>query len=286
MIARDHHGNDASSSTVTLTLTARDTAGNSLTTGGLAVTFITSGGVSTGTIASTTDNNNGTYSAMFTGVISGAATSIQGKIGGSNVTSTLPTVTVTAGAYTLAQSVVSVSSSTVASGATLNLTMTAKDAAGNQQTAGGLVVTFVTSGGTSTGTIAATTDNGNGTYTAVLTGVASGTATSIQGKIAGSNVTSTLPTVTVTPGAASLSQSLVTVSGSSVTSGNTLTLTMTAKDASGNQLTSGGLTVTFVTFGGSSTGTIGATTDNSNGTYTAVFTGVLAGTATSISTAV
>src|SRR5207248_9993299 len=46
-----------------------------------------------------------------------------------------------------------------------------------------------------------------------------------------------------------------------------VTVTLRAKDANGNSLTTGGATVVFTASGGTSTGTIGATTDNGNGTY-------------------
>src|SRR6185503_8036723 len=130
------------------------------------------------------------------------------------------------------------------------------DAAGNNLTVGGLTVLFTGTGGTSTGTIGATTDNGNGTYTATFTGVLAGTAKAIRATIGGTPVTTTLPTITVTPGAATTAQSVVTTSSGTVVSGSTATLTLQARDAAGNNLTSGGATVVFSTTGaGTSTGT-------------------------------
>jgi len=55
-----------------------------------------------------------------------------------------------------------------------------------------------------------------------------------------------------------------------------------AKDAFGNDLTAGGRSVVFSVTGGTSTGTIGPTVDHGDGTYSAPFTGVLAGTASTI----
>ncbi len=51
------------------------------------------------------------------------------------------------------------------------LTLQAKDQDGNDLTTGGLTVVFTPSGGSSTGLISATTDNGDGTYTATFIGV-------------------------------------------------------------------------------------------------------------------
>jgi hypothetical protein len=79
----------------------------------------------------------------------------------------------------------------------VTLTLRAKDGNGADLTAGGLTVAFSASGGTSTGTISATTDHGDGTYTAIYTGTVAGTAQSIGATIDGVAVTTTKPTVTV-----------------------------------------------------------------------------------------
>lgn len=192
----------ASGGTVTLALQGKDAAGNTITTGGAAVVFSASGGTSSGTIGATTDNGDGTYTATFTAQLAGTATIISATIDGTPVTTPLPTIAVTAGAISASASVVTVSASTVTSGATATLMLQAKDAAGNNLTAGGAAVAFTQSGGTSTGTIGATTDSGNGTYTAPFTGETAGTATTIGATINGSPVTTTLPTITVTPGGA------------------------------------------------------------------------------------
>ncbi|MFN9068164.1 MAG: beta strand repeat-containing protein, partial [Bdellovibrionales bacterium] len=265
-----------------VTLTARDANGNNLTSGGLAVVFARTGGTSTGTFSAVSDNSNGTYTANFTGVVAGTATTITGTIGGSAVTSTLPTVTVNAGASTAANSLVTVNASSVSAGNTVTLTLTARDAANNPITTGGSTVTFSFSGGTSTGTIGTVTDNTNGTYTAVLTGNISGTPSTVSATIDAASVTSSLPTVQVNPGTVSVTQSLVSVSSSTVNSGSSISLTLQAKDAFGNNLTSGGLTVLFARSGGVSSGTFGTVTDNSNGTYSGTFTGTTAGSATTI----
>ena len=63
----------------------------------------------------------------------------------------------------------------------------------------------------------------------------------------------------------------------SIGAGGSSTITVQAADASGNLITTGGLTVTFHT----NLGNIGTTTDHSDGTYSAVLTNTtLAGTAT------
>ena len=287
----------ASGSTATVTLTAKDPNGNQLTSGGLTVTFSLAGsgaGISNGTFSTpTTDNGNGTYTATFTGTVAGSPNTIQAAVANvGNVTST-PSITVTPGPVSLATSTVTVTPASIASGSTATVTLTAKDANGNQETSGGLTVTFslVGSGaGISNGTFSPTTDNGNGTYTATFTGTTAGTPNTIQAAIATVGNVSSTPTITVTPGPVSLTTSTVTVAPASIASGSTATVTLTAKDANGNQETSGGLTVTFsmVSSGaGISNGTFSTpTTDHGDGTYTATFTGTTAGNPNNIQAAI
>jgi hypothetical protein len=155
----------------------------------------------------------------------------------------------------------------------------ARDSTGNQEFGGGLTVAFGLGTGSASGTISAVTDNGNGTYTATITGTKAGSNT-ITATIGGQKITSTAPTVTVVPGAVSLSQSTITVSASQVTSGGTATVTLVARDANGNQEPSGGLKVALGLGTGSASGTLGTVTDHKNGTYTATFTATTAGSNT------
>ncbi len=270
--------------TATLTLQARDAAGNALTTGGATVAFTVSGGggTSTGTIGSTTDHANGTYTATFTAVTAGTPANIGATIGGTPVTSTLPTITVTPGSASPATSVVTVSNDTVASGAIVTLRLQAKDPSGNNLTSGGATVVFTATGGGSTGSISATADSGNGVYTATFTAVLAGTQTTIGATINAAAVTTTAPTVTVKPGTIAAATSVVTASTDTLASGAIATLKLRAKDAAGNLLTTGGDSVVFTATGGGSTGSISVTADSGTGVYTATFTGLAAGTATTI----
>ncbi len=75
-------------------------------------------------------------------------------------------------------------------------------------------------------------------------------------------------------GQVSLSQSTISVSPSlTIQSGNTVTVTLTALDANGNQETSGGLQVAFnLGMPEMQSGSFSAVTDKNDGTYTATFT--------------
>ena len=76
----------------------------------------------------------------------------------------------------------------------------------------------------------------------------------------------------VNPGTVDLSQSNVAVSPGSIAVGSAITVVLTARDALGNQESSGGLTVTFGLTAGSSGGTFSDFTDDGDGIYTALFT--------------
>jgi adhesin/invasin len=269
----------AAGTTEVVTVQAEDAYGNLITTGGLKVTFgLGSTAGAAGTFSPTTDVGNGTYTAVFTGTTAGTNT-IVGAIAGTKLTSAAAPVTVTAGAFSPAKSVATVSAATVASGGTVTVTLQAEDAYGNKLTTGGLAVAFGLGTGAATGTFAGTTDNGNGTYTAVLTGVLVGTNT-VTASINGSAVTSAAPAIKVTPGAASVATSVVTASRTTVAVGSTITLTLQAEDAAGNNETTGGLSVLFYLAAGSTgTGTFGTVTNVGNGTYTVTFKATAAGTA-------
>ena len=259
---------------VALTLRARDTCGNQLA-GLTNVAFSHTGGTSTGDISAVTDQGDGTYTAVFTGQTAGAATTLQAHIDGETVAQTAD-VAVTLGAVSLSHSSLAVSEPTVAAGETVTLILTARDAGGNLLAG----LTSVAFGHTGAGDISAVTEQGNGTYTASFTGETAGTATTLHATIDGETVAQTVD-VAVTVGAPSLTFTTVEVSAPTVAAGEDVTLTLTARDALGNLLA--GLTdVAFDHTGGQSTGEIWAVTDQGDGTYTAIFTGQTAGTATTL----
>ncbi len=82
--------------TSTVTLTAVDSSGHQLPSGGLNVAFGLGNNVGGGTFNAVTDNGNGTYTTTFTGTTAGANT-ITTTIDGQLVASAAPSVTVTPG---------------------------------------------------------------------------------------------------------------------------------------------------------------------------------------------
>ena len=191
----------SAASSVTVTLSVRDQNSQPFVSDRTSVAFAASGGTSAGSFGPVTNNGDGTYSAVFTGLTAGTATRISATLNGRALTSILPSLTVLPGNFSLSNSILSVSSSTVVSGSVVTLRLATFDTSNNAITSGGLAVTFSRSGGTSTGVVSATTDHGDGTYSATFTGQSAGTATSIFATIGGTSVTSSSPTISVTPGA-------------------------------------------------------------------------------------
>ena len=84
-------------------------------------------------------------------------------------------------------------------------------------------------------------------------------------------------TITANAVSTATTGSSISASPTSIGANSSSTITVQARDAAGNAILTGGLTVVFST----NLGTVGATTDNGDGTYSATLTsGTLAGTAT------
>jgi hypothetical protein len=272
---------------ITVTLQAKDANGNDIPIGGQTVFFsLTSLSEGRGIFSPVIDHGNGVYSATFTGTATGSD-NIVATINGQTVTSGSPLISVTPGSFSLANSVVTIAPpASVQSGSGIAVTLQVKDALGNYLTTGGLTVNFETvSGSGGEGTFSSVTDQGNGMYTAVFTGTLAGN-NSITATIDDQTVTSTAPTISVTPGAADVTNSTLTVGGSSIIQlGGTRTITLQARDAEGNAETTGGMDVAFAFRNPASAhGTLSSVTDNHNGTYTAIFTGTSDGSSTIVAT--
>jgi len=161
--------------TVTITVQAKDAAGNDLTTGGATVSIATTGSAVIGPFS---DIGDGTYTATLTNTVEEAVT-ISGTINATLITSGDPTVSFITGAepgvVDPAQSTISPSNFAVLLGIPSNqaITVQAKDAFGINLTTGGSLVTLSISELDMLGlgaTITPVADNGDGTYTATVSG--------------------------------------------------------------------------------------------------------------------
>ena len=171
-------------------------------------------------------------------------------------------------------STVTVASSTITSGASIAVTISLRDTNNAAYISQLPTITLQATGGTSTGTFSAVTNNGDSTYSALFTGITSGTATSIQATVNDQLLTSDAPTVTVTH-LPTPSQIIVIAGNSPTQSGNTNTplgtpFKVKVQDASGNPI-SGILVDWAVTAGGGSLSSSANLTD-SNGYSTSTLT--------------
>jgi adhesin/invasin len=265
--------------TTTVTLQARDPAGNDEITGGLKVTFALGDKTGAkGTFSAVKDNHNGTYSSIFTGTLDGNNI-ITATINGLQVPATAP-IAVEGGAFSTAESIVRVSPAPIVAGTTTIVTLQAEYLKNNDEPAGGLSVLFKlgsTRGGQ--GAFSAVTDHGNGTYTAVFTGTRAG-ANTIKATIDGKAVTSTPPSIQVVTGPLDLANSPVTLSATSMKAGGTVTITFQPQDAGGNKLNLSGTPLPAF-FLASGNGTFGNVNFNSAaGSYSASFTTTTTGSYT------
>ena len=270
-----------------VTIQAQDSSSNNITSGSDAseninITFgLPDAGAAP--VTASTSAGAATVSMVMATAQSGQSITFTGVISLKSDTSN--TFTVNVGAVS---KFVITGSAAQASGASNALTITATDAGGNKITTytGSKSLTF--SGASSIGAYTPTVTNSSGTA------VNFGTATSITftngvtsaggsmvlykaetasiSATASGMTTLTPLNVTVSVGSTNATQSTLTPTSASITANgiSTQVLTVQARDAYGNNLTTGGSTVTITKSSG--TGTIGSVTDNGNGTYTATVT--------------
>lgn len=249
----------------TVTLVTRDQYGNLRTSGGHTVAFTISGGGSGGTFGPVTDQGDGTYTATFTGFTAGSPSSVGATIDAVGLSTTLPTIEVTPAAPA-AISIAGGDGQTapVATAVPVAPTVRVDDAYGNAVP--GVAVTFAVDlgGGQVTGGATLTDASGEASPASWQLGtiVGNNTLDATAGALAVEF------SATATPGPASTATSEVTAAPGSVPSLGTSTITLRVRDQYGNDLTTGGLAVTFT----ASQGTMGSATDNGDGTYTATFT--------------
>lgn len=168
------------SSTSTITVQVKDGAGNDITSGGDTVVLSSN----LGSIGSVTDNSNGTYTATLTaGTVAGPAT-VTATLNGDLMENSV-VVTLLPGPLSAAQTLITASpSAIIANGSSQSLiTVQAADANGNFLISGGETVTLSLS--PDEGSLGSITDNGDGTYTAMLTSSTTPQTVIISGTIDG-----------------------------------------------------------------------------------------------------
>ena len=252
-----------------LTATIQDGNGNTVTGSNASITLTNSAGPGSVTPSTqTAPANQGVREFTVTGNSSGEVTLTASSAG--LASSSITFMVASSGA--VATITLSGSNADLSSGQTRVLTATLLDAGGNLVTTPGLTVTFTNNGGsgTVTGLNSGTTTavNSGGTAVITMTGNKVGTVIPMAqaGAVTGVNAAVNF---TVVPGPVSTATSLVTAFPTSIPANgdDTSLITVQLRDANGNNLTSGGATVTIATDAGSY---VGGVVDRGNGTYTRI----------------
>lgn len=255
--------------TTTVTVRLKDNGGNYLTTSGLSVAVaMNGGGTSNGTFSAVNDLGNGVYTSVFTATTPGTADTIVASLPQFYYVETAAPMQVKPLKIEILASATSLNPNQA-----ITLTAKIRDFNGILMSQGGHSLAFNYAGGTSTASISAALDSGVGTYTATLTGLNAGTPITIGATISTTSEIYSTQAVQVLPYTIELTSALADLSVTRST-----TITARVKDWQGNFLTTGGQGLQIAINGSAGILSIGATTDNSNGTYTATVTGLSLGT--------
>jgi hypothetical protein len=226
----------AVNNSISVEVQIKDDKGAAYSVDQIPISFSTDGGTSEGTFGPLQYLGGGKYVTLFTGTAPGTPTKIKGNINGQDILAT-PTVQVTIGSYSLLHSTLSVSSSSVQSSSNVTVTLQVNDSSGTQLQQGGLPVTFIYDGGTSTGQFSSVTDHHDGSYSVSFVGIIAGTAINIKAKIAGEVVEDPWPSVVVVPG--SINHLTIVENATHQEIGAALSrITIEARDINHNKVTS------------------------------------------------
>jgi adhesin/invasin len=260
------------STTSNITIQLKDAQGNSLTTGENTVTIRVSSG--TGSIGSITNVGNGTYTSTFTSSTTAGTSTLIASFGGNDITATQDISLIPGAATKLG--ILTEPPNTTSSGTVLATQprIAIQDAFGNtvtSDTGRDVTIGLIGNNGSLGGTLIRSSASGIVTFSGVtLAGLTSETYVLSFSATGLTGINSQV--ISMTPGAASTATSTVTASTTSIVAdGNTTSeITVTLRDAQSNLLVASGGTVLVSKASGN--GTVSATTNNANGSYTAIFT--------------
>jgi hypothetical protein len=243
-------------SAFTLTVTAQDAGNSTVTTYSGIVHFTSSDGQAVLPANATLTNGVGTFSATL------KTAGVQNVLATDTVTSSITgTATLTVSAAAATHYIVS-APATATGNVAFSFTVTALDPFNNTATAYAGTVHFTSSDGAASLPANSTLTNGTGTFSATLRTGGAQTITATD-TVTGT-ITGTSNTITVSTGPAT--HFLVTAPATA-TAGSAFTLTVAAKDASNNTVTSYAGTVHFTSSDGQAVLPADATLTNGVGTF-------------------
>lgn len=191
-------------------------------------------------------------------------------------------ISVMIGTPSASTSVVDTSAATIAADGSASATITVTAKTSGSVAIQNCTVTLSATGAGNTITQPSTVTDANGQTTGVFktTGATAHTISAIIDGVSITDTASVTGTASNTPDA---TKCTVSINDSTLVLGSeTATATLQAKDSSNVNITVGGATVVFDNSGGVSDGSWSATTDHADGTYSAVFTPSVAGSATTL----
>ncbi len=222
----------AAGSSVTISAQLADANDNPVTTSGVAVSFSSTNGGTLSPINTTTGVGGIATTSFTTSTTAGTVHTVTATSAGS-VTGTTNAITTTVGTLSPANSTATVPAGTA--GSATNITVQARDASGNPLSTGGANVVVTVTGSNSAGPFTAA-DGGDGTYTTSYTPSAAGTD-NVAITMNGTALNDSPYTSVVSAGALSPANSTATVPAG--TAGSATNITVQARDASGNPLSTG-----------------------------------------------
>jgi gliding motility-associated-like protein len=219
---------------------------------------------SAGTLSAVTDNGDGTYTAILTSPTQVTVASISGKVEGNNITDTATVNFVPGPASGATSTITSAQTTLIANGVSTSVvTIQLKDINGNNLTSGGDNVTLTTT----LGTLSDVADNGDGTYSAMLTSSSTAGIAEITG-VVNTNAINDNATITLTPATSPVLTATISANATTAIADgeSTVQIVVTVRNASGTLVP--GATILFNT----TAGTLSSVVDNNDGTYTVTLT--------------
>jgi hypothetical protein len=231
----------------TITVTAKDGSGNTIS--GASVTLSSTGSGNTLTPSSGTTNSSGVFTSTFTSTVAEGKT-ISANINGTAITQTASITVNPASSVSASNSTVGASPTSFTAGDSSTITITVKDGSSNPLS--GIAVTLSATGSGNSFTQPAAT-NGSGVTTGAFksTGAGPHTVTAVAGGV----TLTQQPVVTVNAGPVDAGKSTVSAQPTSIVVGTgTSTITVTVKDGFGNPISGSNVVLAATGSGNSLTG--------------------------------
>jgi invasin-like protein/Big-like domain-containing protein/calcineurin-like phosphoesterase family protein len=239
----------------TITVTAKDGTGNTIS--GASVSLTSSGSGNSLTPSSGTTNSSGVFTSTFTSTVAESKT-VSATINGTAITQTAAVTVNPASSVSASNSTVGAAPASFAAGGSSTITVTVNDGSGNPLN--GITVSLSATGSGNTITQPATATNNSGVTTGTFSSTSAGPHTITA--VAGGVTLNQQPVVTVTAGTADARQSTVSAQPTSIVVGTgSSTITVMVKDAFGNPIS--GSNVVLAATGSGNTLTGGGATNAS-----------------------